>query len=303
MAMKLTNYKNNIFVIAFIVFPCLLCFDLANAMGSGDDLKMDRDSGIIGEKKTIDGEKQYYEESTGITYHTRKRGTFVTPKVIGDTAYLGSYQNDHPTSLGYSFRLACLDWRYNIIAYWSSPAVTEERIGFSVDLISPDKKILINIKELDIPIRGSLATSPTQEQLDAFQLKGYVEDPFIGNERILAAQQAIKWILDNEHDEYNVTEDMPIKFASEQIGNKVFVKVETDIFSKKENVIKKCIIWALNYRGSRLKGEENVRWMETWTCRLISDTSNYSSALDKMYGILETFKFDNGRNVYPDLLK
>lgn len=289
--------KRVILVFVFLVF---FGFNLASAMESATSMKDSRDTGIIGERKTIQGEKVYYEESTGITYHVRKRGTFVTPQVIDDIAYFGSYQQGYPTSLGYSFRLSCLNWKYSIVAYWSSPDVTKERVGFSVDLESPDKKTAIYIKEVDIPVSGVLATFPNQKQLDALQLKTYVEDPFLGDERILAAQQAIRWILDRERDNHEAR-DSSISFTSEQIGNYVFVKTEADIFSKKENVIKKCVIWALNFRGARLKKNESIRWMETWICRVISDPSNYSSAMAQARTIIETFKFDSGRNVYPDL--
>ncbi len=281
------------FVIAFIAFVGLLCFYLTNAMGSGDYLKTLRDSGIIGEKKTLQKEKIYYEPNTGSTFHFPKGGTFVTPKVIGDVAYFDLSGN--------SFKFACLGWKYSIKTYWSSPDVTEERVGFSVSLESPDKKIFIDLKEIDIPVSDSLFTPITQEQIDALQFKTYVEDPLIVNERILAAQQSIKWILEKGQDNYNVTDDMPIKFTSEQVGNKEFVKAEVDIFSKKENVGKKCLIWALNYRGYRLKNTENVRRMYTWICQVITNSSDYSSAVAKAHMILETFKFHSDSNAYPDL--
>ncbi|MBL7130494.1 MAG: hypothetical protein ISS45_03690 [Candidatus Omnitrophica bacterium] len=299
MGIKLINQNKIIgnFVITFIIFIGCLCLKLPDTMGSEADLKMRRDSGIIGEKKTVQGEKVSYDQTSGITYHVRTKGTFVTPKLVGDVAYFGLDGN-----LGYTFRLNCRDWKYNIKAYWSSPVVTEERVGFSVSLESPDGGTFIDIKEVDIPAFAPLSTSPTREQSNIVQTKGkgYVEDPFLGDERILAAQQAIKWILDTSQDGYEVRGE-PIKFTSEQIGNNVFVKAEIDIFSKKENLLKKRAIWALNYRGYRLKNEENARRMETSVYQVISDHSNYSNAVAKMSTILETFKFDSGRNVYPDL--
>jgi len=262
-------------------------------MGSEADLKMRRDSGIIGNKKTTQGAKEYYDDSTGITYNVRRKGTFVTPKVVGDVASFGLDGN-----LGYTFRLACRDWRYSIKAYWSSPYVNEERDGFLVSLESPDSGIFIDIKEIDIPVSAQSSTSLTQEQLNIAQTRGYVEDPFLGDDRMLAAQQAIKWVLGQEG--YEIRGES-IKFTSEHIGHKVLTKAEIDIFSKERNIMKKCAIWALNYRGYRLKNQENVKRMETSVYQAISDHSNYANAVDKMVAILETFKFDDGRNVYPDL--
>lgn len=278
---------------SFIFSIGLLCLCLSNAIGSEADLKMYRDKGVIGEKKTLQEGKVYYEPTTGSTFHFPKKGTFVTPQVSGNVAYFD-------LNGMYNFRFECLNWRYSIAAHWSSPNVAEERDGFSVSLESPDRVTFIETKEVDIPTSGSLSTSATQEQLDAIQLKGYVEDSFINDERVLAAQEAVRWILDKNLDNYGII-DEPIKFSSENIGNKLFVKTEINVFSKKENIIKKYAIWALNCRGYRFKRKANVRWSETWICELITDSSNYSSAIAQVHMILETFKFDTGRNVYQDL--
>lgn len=288
MAMKLTDNRRVIsfsFSI-FVLFIGLMCFGLANAIGSGDDLKMDRDSGIIGEKKTIQGEKVRFDESTGITYHVRNKGTFVTPKVISDIAYFGSYQAGYSTSLGYGFRFPCVGWKYSIIAYWSSPDVTKERVGFSVSLESPDKKIFVDVKEIDIPMSEELVASLTSA------------DSFSDSERIIAAQQTIRWILDRSQDKYGLT-DKSIKFTREQIGSKEFVKGEVEVFSRKENAVKKCVIWALNYRIYKFRDRS---WMENWVCQVVSDLADYSSTVAKTQMILETLKFDHGKNVHPDLM-
>ncbi|MFH1442166.1 MAG: hypothetical protein ABIH18_09035 [Candidatus Omnitrophota bacterium] len=283
---------NKSFIIIFII---LLCCNFVNAMESATSMKMYRDTGTIGEKKTLHAGKVYYEPKTGSTFHFPKKGTFVTPLVIGNVAYFD-------LNGMYSFKFECLNWKYSIAAYWSSADIPEGKVGFSTSLESPDKEISIKIKEVDIPVSGSLSTSPTQEQLDAIQLKGYVEDPFISDERVLVAQQAIKWIIDNDLDGYKVVNEVPINFTSENIGNKLFVKIAIDIFSKKKNVTKKCIIWALNCRGYRFKKKVSVRWAETWVCQLISDSSDYLSTVAQTHMILETLKFDRGRNVYPNLI-
>lgn len=281
------------FIIVLIVLISLFYCRLGGAMENLDDvLKWDRDAGIIGEKKTIYTD---YDNFAVKIYRDVKKGTTVTPKVINGIAYFGLNGG-----LGYTFNLNCLDWRYNIKAHWSSPDVKEERTGFSVNLESPDKKTFISTKEIDIPARPPLSTPTKQNQYDTIQLKGYIEDPFVGDERILAAQQTIRWILDKELDTYRVRGDS-IEFTSEQIGNYVFVKTEVELFFKNEEIIKKCMIWALNFRGARLKNNENVRWMETWICQIISDSLNYASNIVKAHVILETFKFDSGRNIYPDL--
>lgn len=272
----------------------MLCLCLSNAIGSEADLKMYRDKGVVGEKKTLQEGKFYYEPTTGSTFHFPKKGTFVTPQVNGNVAYFD-------LNGMYNFRFECLNWRYSIAAHWSSPNVAEERDGFSVSLESPDRVTFIETKEVDILVTGTLSTSITQEQLNAIQSKGYTEDPFVGEERILAAQQAVKWILDNGLDNYEVMSGMPINFGSENIGNKLFVKATVDVFSKKDNLTKKCTIWALNCRSYRFK-KSNERWTETWICQLISDPIGYPSTVAKTHTILETLKFNPGRNIYPDLI-
>lgn len=285
----------NFVIVIFIIFFSLLYLNQTDAMGSGDELKMERDTGIIGEKKTLETGKTYYESKTGSTFQFPKRGSFVTPRVIGDTAYFGSDKG-----LGYSFNLDCLDWRYSIIAHWSSPNVTEERVGFSVSLESPDKKIFVGTKEIDITASDRLGTPST---IESFQSKTYIEDPFVGNERILAAQQAIKWILEKGLDGYKISSDDPVKFNVENIGGKQFVKTEVNVLSDSGYTTKKCTIWALNFRGYRLRRAENLRWMGVWICQVISDSTDYSNALAKAYRILKTFEFDRSANVYPDFLQ
>lgn len=296
MAMKHINIKSviNILGILCLLSLSLLKINLANAMEMKTDkdpnLKTSRDSGTIGEKKTLQGEKSYLDPKTGITYNIYKVGTFVTPKIFGNIAYFGP-------NIGYNFRLACLNWKYKISAYWSSSDDTIDRVGFLVSLKSPDSTILIETKEVDMAVFAPLDILPTEEQIKIEQAKGYVEDPFGGEERILAAKQAIKWILNNDLDDYNAINNS-IKFSLEQISTHAFVKTEIEVFSKKDNTTKKCVIWALNCRGYRFGGK---RQAETWLCQVISDGSAYSDAMANAYAILKTFKFDKDRNVYPDL--
>lgn len=290
MVMKHINITNRYFFIALIIFVNLFCTKLTSVMG--DDLRTHRDSGVIGEKKTIEEAKIYRDKITGATYQFHKHGTFITPRVIGDVAYFN-------LNYDYSFNFKCLNWKYNLKAYWSS-ADAEERTGFLASLVSPDKKTVIDVKEIDVPVNLSLATMPTQEQLNILQSQSYVEDPFVGDERILAAQQAIQWVLDKNLDGYEITSDgRPVKFTIEHINNKDFVKTEINVFSKKENITKKCVIWALNRRGYRLR-DANIRRMYTWICQVISDPSVYSDIAFKARMIPETLDLNPVRTFFAD---
>lgn len=293
---KSLNNKN-FFVIALITFIILVCCNLSKAMGGGDYLKELRDSGVIGEKKTVEDPRiaSHCNPKTGAISNVYRRGSsLVTPRVIGDMVYFGldPYSPNSRSQLGYSFMSKCMGWKYDIKAYWSSADVTEERTGFSVSLESPDDKTFIDIKYIDIPVIPPLSTPATQEQLNILQTQTYVEAPFVGEERILAAQQAIKWLLTKGSDNYEISKDYAINFSTEKIGNKEFVRAEADVFSKEENVMKRSVVWALNDRGIRLQSMENVRWMETLICQVVADESDYLSAAAKAHMILETLKFN-----------
>lgn len=176
--------------------------------------------------------------------------------------------------------------------------VGEERIGFLASLLSPNKKTVIDVKEIDVPVNLSLATVLTQEQLNLLRSQSYVEDSFVGDDQILAAQQAIQWVLNKNLDGYEVSNDEPVEFTVEHINNKDFVKTEINVFSKKENVTKKCVIWALNRRGYRFAEEANIRRMYTWICQVISDSSINSDISPRM--ILETLDFNPARSMFND---
>ena len=85
MAMKHINITNRYSLVALIIFVNLFCIQLTSAIG--DDLRTHRDSGVIGEKKTIASPEVSRYKNTGITYQVHRSGSFVTPKVIGDVAY------------------------------------------------------------------------------------------------------------------------------------------------------------------------------------------------------------------------
>ena len=289
MVIKHTNITNKYFFIAFAIFVNLFCIKLTNAIS--DDMRTYRDSGVIGEKKTTKEAKIYRDKITGATYQFHKHGTFVTPRVVGDTAYFN-------LSYDYAFYLKCLNWKYTLKAYWFSGNVGEERIGFSVNLASPDKKTFIDVKEIDVPVNSSLAPLLTQEQLNILKSQSYVEDPFVGNERVLASQQAVKWILDKGLDGYGVMNDKSIKFTLDHAGDKEFVRTEIDVFSKKENITKKYVVWALNLRGYRLKRDEKVRRMYTLLCQVTTDSSNYLSSVANAQMILETLNLTPAKKMF-----
>lgn len=278
MRMKHINITNKVLFIAIFVLFNLFCIKLPNAIS--DDMRAYRDSGIIGEKKTIQEVKTTHYKNTGITYQNYKGRSFVTPIVDGNIAYFN-------VNYEYAFSFKCINWEYSLKAYWYNGDVGEERTGFALNLISPEENAIIDIKEIDVPVISSLATRPTEEQLRILRSQSYVEDPVIGEDSILAAQQAIRWILKNEH---GFSGNEPIQFIKEQKNNKIFVKAEIDIG------LKKCTIWALVRRGYRLENDANKRRMYAWICKVITNSSVDSN--NQMQMIFETLDFNPAESLF-----
>jgi hypothetical protein len=260
------------------------------AYALGDEMKLHRDSGVIGEKKTVQGEKDSKDASTGIIYRVHRRGTFATPQVIGDVAYVGSAR--YPTTLGYGFRFNCLGWRYQIQEYWfnangtPNPDVTADRVGFWTRLESPDHSIIVETKivSIDIPLAGPLATLPTPEQVQLIQRQGDVGDPLIRENQLAVAQQAVTWLVNQGWEEYHVVTDAPLRFTADQASEKTFVRTEFEVLDRKTQAPKKCVMWALNLWGFRLG-------KDTWIGYVIGD-ADYASLAGKVRMILETLKID-----------
>jgi len=198
----------------------------------------------------------------------------------------------------YNFNFKGLGWPYRLQAYWSGadgtphPDVTADRVGFWVQLESPDKTTVIQTQEVDIPVTASLTTPLTPAQLEVLQHQTYVEDLFIGEERLLAAQQALTWLVEQGWREYRALTATPLQFTIEQIGDKTFVRTELEVVTKGTQATKKCVLWALNLRGYRLKGTENIRGMETWICWVISAVPDYQDLAGQARTILETLAFN-----------
>ena len=281
-----------------IMVMCVVGSGVTRAMG--DEMKLHRDSGVIGEKKTVQGEKHSYDTSTGITYRVHRRGTFATPQVIGDVAYLGSAR--YPSTLGYGFKFNCLGWQYDIREYWfgadgtPNPDVTTDRVGFWIRLESPDKTTTVETKivDIDIPLTGPLAILPTPEQVELLQRQGDVGDSFIREKQLAIAQQAMTWLVNQGWKEYRVLRDAPLRFTADQVGGKTFVRTELEVLDQQTQTPKKCVMWALNLWGFRLG-------KETWICYVIGDTPDYASLAAKVHVVLESLKIDPAPD--PDKLR
>jgi hypothetical protein len=278
-------------------------------------MKNYRDSGVIGEKKT-----RVAKPNTGVRIY-RGNESFVTPLVIGDEALFGSeFGNSY--HLGYAFRFACLGWRYNIKAYLVNPGA-EERISSPVDLESPDKKTRVNVKLIDVAFSAAFNHPLTEEQIQQQRaaqdkldreyqrteaigiavLSRYVPpypDPLSHEERILAGKEVITRLLAKGVNGYKLREADQIRFSVEQVSGKKFVRGQANLYGA--NVQKKCVVWALNISGYRLKDAPDKRRGNTWVCQVISDPLDFLSVEAKAHRIIETLKFASGdQNVYPDL--
>jgi len=250
---------------------------------AGDPSRYDRDSGVIGEKKTIRPLKIFREETTGSTFRMPDRGNFSTPQVTGNVAKF---------DLGMkSFEFEGIGWRYRTQNYWSSADETKERVAALVNLESPDRKTLIYVHAVDLPVTSPLGThSMTLEQERNVQELGLAEDSFVGDESIIAAQQAVEWYLNQNVSGYIISkEDTPIHFTTENINSKAFVKAEFDVLNKKGNAIKRSILWAYNYRTFWLYDGKKHIW--TWISQVITDPAEYADATAKARQIPETAEF------------
>ncbi|HUK81922.1 MAG TPA: hypothetical protein VLZ12_04750, partial [Verrucomicrobiae bacterium] len=116
-----------------------------------------RDQGVIGEKKT-----RVAKPTSGVII-SKASESLVTPFVAGDEALFGNEFGDL-FRLRYSFRFACLGWRYNIEAYLTNPG-QPERISSVVDLESPDKKTRVTVKLLDVALSAAFNHPLTEEQI------------------------------------------------------------------------------------------------------------------------------------------
>jgi len=262
---------------------------MGGLMAKPEDL--DKDEGIIGERKTIRGTKSYHDSTLDATYtHRTKGATFVTPILVEDVAHFN-------VEWEYQFDFACLKWKYEIQSGYLN-FEEYENIGWIVRLESPDKKTLINIKKYNLAAKNSLATSITEEQRSKILTKA-LPDPFIDEERILAGQQAIKWVLRNDLEGYNLAnKENAIKFTSEIVGGKKFVKADVELFDGSNR--KKCTIWALNYWGYR-EMKTGERRMLIWIAKIISDPDEFLNVSTRSRMIFETLQFARNQTVYSDL--
>jgi hypothetical protein len=319
-----TGKAMKLFLIA-IVLLIQIAHNQVNAMGRRniDDLLKDRrDQGVVGEQKTRrpEAEVKFFKETRSWIVSAKPGASLVTPLVVGDEALFGGVFVNY-FQLGYAFKFACLGWRYDIKAY-----VTDRgewgHISSPIDLESPDKKTRVHVKLVDVAFSDALTHPLTEEQIQqqrAAQEKldreyqqseasgirvasRYVPpypDPLGREERILAGKEAIGRLL-GRGDGYKLAEDGQIRFSSENISGKEFVKAEADVYAG--NLKKKCVVWALNVSGYRLKAVPDERRANTWLCQVLSDASDFVSVEVRAHRILETLRFATGdQNIYPDL--
>jgi hypothetical protein len=301
------------FLIAIVLFV-QTAENPVNAMGK-DLMREYRDSGVIGEKKTT-----VTKPTSGIII-SKASESLLTPLVIDGDALFGS-EFGHEFRLRYSFRFACLGWKYRIAGYMTNPG-KEESSGWIVDLQSPDDKTQVNVKLVDVAFGDAFRHPLTEEQIQRQRaaqekldrdyqrseasgirvMSRYTPpypDPMNREERILAGKEVIGRLLGKGVDGYKLAEGSRIRFSSETVSKKEFVMGEADL--DKASSKKKCIVWALNISGYRPKNEPDGRRGNTWVCLIVCDPSDFSAVGAKARRILETLRFAaSDQNVYPDL--
>lgn len=255
-----------------------------------DEYKTLRDSGIIGERKTLEAENVKQDYATGISYQRHKHGSFVVPMVIDGRAYFN-------LNYRYSFYLRCMDWSYQLKAYWFKGEMGKEREGFSVKLVSPSKKVSIIVSQIDVFLMGALATTPTQEHHLILGKQTYVEDPLIEMEMRSAGEQAITWVLRNL-DGYTLLATEVPTFTMESINNQDFVKAEVNVTTLKDGSQRKALLWALPFRGYRLQGEESMRRMHAWVCVVLAEPEEYDGAVALARMIPETLDWEPAKKLF-----
>lgn len=295
-------------IVHYIMILCTLIVlggSSSTADAMGDSVKtmraLGRDRGIIGESKTRRGKETFRDAKTGITHHMHMRGaTFVTPEVTKDIAY---FDVEHE----YTFLFRCLNWKYYIESGYLN--TTEEDhinwaiankvlFGWQIDLESPTKDIFISTKRINLPVSNQLNTALSKQQIDEVLREGVVSDPCLGGERVLAAQEAIKWTIREDLSGYTMVSTFEPIFSIEKIGNKEFIKTIVDITDGTKR--KKGSIWALNYWAYRNKPEK--RRVVVWVAKIICDLEKFQEATEQTYMIFETLQFPkDNQGVYPDL--
>lgn len=280
------------FFLSLLVLAHFFLTKESSAMGGIEN--MSQDQGIIGDKKTKAQERVYHDAIIGANYHLRRKGTtYITPVVVNDIAH---FEFDFE----YSFDFICSGWEYNIKSGIMNIG-RKERFGYVINLESPDRNTFIGIKKLDLIAGEPLNTQAKEKQPELLPKKA-IDDPFVGEERILATKQAIEWLLHNDLGEYKVTSNF-FDYDEVIINNKNFVELKVDISDGLHK--KRCIIWALNYWGYREGSGE--RRMLVWAAKIISSVSDFDAIINMTKMIPETLKFTTSRTrnqtVYSDLLR
>lgn len=250
---------------------------------TGDYHRYDRDSGIIGEKKTLKPLKIYHDKATGSTLRSVAKGNFATPQVAGSVAKFDSGAAH--------FEFNCLGWKYRTQNYWSTSDSIAGRITRSVELESPDRKILIRVSLVELPVSSALNMhAMTLEQERILQKWGLAEAPLAGKESLIAAEQAVQWYISHDEDGLVVLEkDKSAHFETETINGKDFVKTELNISNKKTNAERKSLLWAHNYRS--FWWHDGKRYISSWICQIITEPSDFSITIAVARQIPETAEF------------
>jgi hypothetical protein len=227
----------------FVVFVFSLMVGTQGKVDAGEKninvlLKDHRDQRIIGEPKTrvaapTSGVLVY---KSGKFYHAGE--SLVTPLVVGDEAFFGGSVIE---SLGYTFKFACLGWKYDIKAYVTSTGEAV-RVSSPVELDSPDKKTRVSVRLVDVGLAPAFVHPLTEAQVEQ-QRTAQVEldldyqrteaggthlasrytmpypDPLNHEERITASKELIVRLLEKGIDGCHVVDGAQIKFNTEQVSN------------------------------------------------------------------------------------
>jgi hypothetical protein len=285
----ISTMNKNYYLNGFLYVLIFVVSFIASTSWAGEHKTL-QDSGIVGEKKTLEMRNITQDPVTGITFQRHKHGSFVVPIVMDGRAYFN-------LNYRYAFYLRCMDWSYQLKAYWFKGEVGKEREGFSVKLVSPSKKVSIIVSQIDIFLTGALATTPSQEHHLILGKQTYAEDPLTEMEMRPAGEQAITWFLRNL-DGYTLPDTEVPTFTMENINNQDFVRAEVNVTTLKNGSQRRVLLWALPSRGFRLQGEESMRRMYAWVCVVLAETEEYGGAVALARMIPETLDWEPAKKLF-----
>jgi hypothetical protein len=153
----------------------------------------------------------------------------------------------------------------------------EESSGWIVDLESPDKRTRVHVKLVSVALSPAFSHPLTEEQIQQQRVAQDEQDREYQREEAVGIRVMSRYtppysdplsredrLLGRGVDGFKLAEGSPIEFSSEKVSNKEFVRAQADLYAG--NVRKKCLVWALNLRGYRLKESPTERRASTWIC-------------------------------------